>query len=58
MLGSLIQVLQVDYRDIISGRDRKCLEEWVGNLPIGLSAEHGAFLRPNHISILIVPFTC
>eukprot|EP00026_Physarum_polycephalum_P012464 Phypoly_transcript_12775.p1 GENE.Phypoly_transcript_12775~~Phypoly_transcript_12775.p1 ORF type:complete len:274 (+),score=53.97 Phypoly_transcript_12775:123-944(+) len=33
---------------IISGRERKCLEEWVGNLPIGLSAEHGAFLRPNH----------
>jgi trehalose 6-phosphate synthase/phosphatase len=33
---------------IISGRDRKCLEEWVGNLHIGLSAEHGAFLRPNH----------
>jgi len=33
---------------IISGRERKCLQEWVGNLPIGLSGEHGAFLRPNH----------
>lgn len=33
---------------IISGRDRKCLQEWVGSLPMGLSAEHGAFLHPNH----------
>jgi len=35
---------------IISGRDRTTLQEWVGDLPIGLSAEHGAFLRPNHSS--------
>jgi len=31
---------------IISGRDRKFLQNWVGELPIGLSAEHGAFLKP------------
>jgi len=31
---------------IISGRDRKFLQSWIGNLPIGLSAEHGAFLKP------------
>jgi len=30
---------------IISGRDRTFLQHWVGKLPIGLSAEHGAFLR-------------
>lgn len=31
---------------IISGRDRKFLQNWIGELPIGLSAEHGAFLKP------------
>lgn len=30
---------------IISGRDRTFLQRWVGDLPIGLSAEHGAFLK-------------
>lgn len=30
---------------IVSGRDRNDLEEWVGHLPIGLSAEHGCFIR-------------
>lgn len=54
MIGLRCVVVWVfgDFIDIISGRDRKCLQEWVGNLPIGLSAEHGAFLRPNHSSIL------
>lgn len=32
---------------IISGRDRKFLQNWIGELPIGLSAEHGAFLKPD-----------
>jgi trehalose 6-phosphate synthase/phosphatase len=32
---------------IISGRDRKFLQEELGSLHIGMSAEHGAFLRPN-----------
>jgi trehalose 6-phosphate synthase/phosphatase len=31
---------------VISGRDRKFLEEHLGKLPIGLSGEHGSFLRP------------
>lgn len=31
---------------IISGRDRKFLQNWIGDLHVGLSAEHGAFLRP------------
>ena len=30
---------------IISGRQRRDLEEWFGNLPIALVAEHGAWLR-------------
>jgi trehalose 6-phosphate synthase/phosphatase len=33
---------------IISGRDRKFLTEELGSIPIGFSAEHGAFLRPTH----------
>lgn len=30
---------------IISGRPRRTLEEWFGNLPISLIAEHGVWLR-------------
>jgi trehalose 6-phosphate synthase/phosphatase len=30
---------------IISGRERASLEEWLGDLPIDLVAEHGAWLR-------------
>lgn len=30
---------------VVSGRDRHVLEQWVGHLPIGLSAEHGCFIR-------------
>lgn len=30
---------------IISGRDRETLEQWLGDLPIDLSAEHGHFRR-------------
>ncbi len=30
---------------IISGRDRKTLEGWVGDLPLSLVVEHGAFIR-------------
>jgi trehalose 6-phosphate synthase/phosphatase len=33
---------------IVSGRDRKTLEQWFRNLPVTLVAEHGAFIRhPN-----------
>lgn len=31
---------------IVSGRDSYTLEGWLGNLPIGLIAEHGAKFRP------------
>lgn len=30
---------------LISGRDQPTLEQWFGKLPIGLSAEHGMWLR-------------
>lgn len=30
---------------VISGRDRRSLGQWLGELPIDLVAEHGAFLR-------------
>jgi len=30
---------------IVSGRERLRLEEWFGDLPIGLAAEHGAWLK-------------
>jgi trehalose 6-phosphate synthase/phosphatase len=30
---------------IISGRERQTLEEWLGDLPIGLVAEHGAWVK-------------
>lgn len=30
---------------ITSGRDRRTLQAWFGNLPLGLVAEHGAWLR-------------
>lgn len=34
---------------IISGRDQAFLEEWMGHIsPLGLSAEHGAFMRYPH----------
>jgi trehalose 6-phosphate synthase/phosphatase len=30
---------------IASGRERQTLEEWLGDLPVGLVAEHGAWLK-------------
>jgi trehalose 6-phosphate synthase/phosphatase len=30
---------------VASGRERQTLDEWLGDLPIGLVAEHGAWLR-------------
>jgi trehalose 6-phosphate synthase/phosphatase len=30
---------------VASGRDRRTLDEWLGDLPIGLAAEHGAWLK-------------
>jgi len=34
-----------NYVYIISGRDRAFLEEWFGNLRVGIAAEHGNFIR-------------
>jgi len=34
-----------NYIYIISGRDRNFLQHWIGKLPIGLCAEHGAFIK-------------
>lgn len=34
---------------ISSGRDHNTLEEWFGNLNIGLAAEHGAFYKENDV---------
>lgn len=31
---------------VVSGRDQATLDAWFGGLPIGLSAEHGQFMRP------------
>jgi trehalose 6-phosphate synthase/phosphatase len=31
---------------VVSGRDRHTLEQWLGHLPVGLTAEHGLFHRP------------
>lgn len=46
----LLRLLTSDSRNlvyIISGRDATTLEQWLGSIPrLGLSAEHGCFLRP------------
>lgn len=34
---------------VSSGRDRRTLNKWLGSLPIGLAAEHGAFYREDGI---------
>ncbi len=49
LLIKTLQSLANDPRNevvIISGRDRKTLEAWFGNLPISLIAEHGLFIKP------------
>jgi len=33
---------------VISGRDKKTLNDWLGKLPLNLVAEHGAFYRPEN----------
>jgi trehalose 6-phosphate synthase/phosphatase len=45
----LLKTLAVDPKNtvvMLSGRDRVTLGEWFGDLPIGLAAEHGAWLKP------------
>ena len=50
-MGTLIALLHRLTSDrknsvvITSGRDRRTLEEWFGDIPLGLVAEHGAWLR-------------
>ena len=51
--NDLLEILKKLSRDkknkvvIISGRDRKTLEEWVGSLNIDIIAEHGIWMREN-----------
>ena len=48
-LLALLRQLAADRKNsviITSGRDRQTLEEWLGDLNLGLVAEHGAWLRP------------
>lgn len=47
-LDTIIDVLSADPKNqiwIISGRDQKFLAKWFGKKNIGLSAEHGCFMR-------------
>ncbi|KAI8912501.1 glycosyltransferase family 20-domain-containing protein [Gorgonomyces haynaldii] len=51
MIDTLTQLAQLPdvYVYIMSGRSRDRLEEWFGNAPLGLSAEHGCFYKhPDH----------
>lgn len=47
--ADVISVLQALSKDntvfVISGRDMSFLEQWLGHLPIGLVAEHGALVK-------------
>lgn len=49
-LKALLQALYQDARNkvvIISGRKKETLEQWIGDMPIDIIAEHGAWLREN-----------
>jgi trehalose 6-phosphate synthase/phosphatase len=50
-LIEILKVLSSDPRNsvfVVSGRKRDNLDEWLGGLPIGMIAEHGAFIKwPN-----------
>jgi trehalose 6-phosphate synthase/phosphatase len=48
MRRELLRSLGADPKNTVvvaSGRERQTLDEWLGDLPIGLVAEHGAWLR-------------
>ncbi len=50
-LKRLLQKLTADQANrviIMSGRDQKTLEKWLGKLPVKIVAEHGAFLWENN----------
>lgn len=47
-LNNLLTAMVSDGKNtvvICSGRDHETLEKWFGHLPLGLAAEHGAFLK-------------
>ena len=47
-LSALLRRLASDRKNtvvITSGRDRRTLEAWLGDIPLGFVAEHGAWLR-------------
>jgi trehalose 6-phosphate synthase/phosphatase len=49
---AIIRTLSADARNTVvltSGRDKLTLERWFGNLPIGIVAEHGMWLRENGV---------
>ncbi|MBM2802784.1 MAG: UDP-forming alpha,alpha-trehalose-phosphate synthase [Deltaproteobacteria bacterium] len=49
-LIALLHRLTLDRKNsvvITSGRERRTLEEWFGDIALGLVAEHGAWLRPS-----------
>eukprot|EP01132_Coremiostelium_polycephalum_P002771 gene2771-3445_t len=48
LIESLLALCKDPRNDIyvISGRDRVSLENWLGQIPVGLSCEHGGFFRP------------
>lgn len=51
-LNNLLTALVSDGKNTIvicSGRDHETLEKWFGHLPLGLAAEHGAFLKENGV---------
>jgi len=46
----LLQKLIKDRKNeviLVSGRDRRCLDNWFGHLNIGLTAEHGIWIKTN-----------
>ncbi len=43
-LKELVKILENEVY-IVSGRSKNKLTEWVGNLPVGLVAEHGAIVK-------------
>ncbi|MCK4329039.1 bifunctional alpha,alpha-trehalose-phosphate synthase (UDP-forming)/trehalose-phosphatase [candidate division WOR-3 bacterium] len=54
----LLKTLTEDRRNkvvIISGRDRKTLDKWFGNLNISLSAEHGVWIKEDSKWNMIEP---
>ena len=45
-VGPLFDGLIVAWAEVGAGRMGEALEQWVGNLPIWLHAEHGFWSRP------------